>query len=97
MSKRHHASPQHCITCENCGREIVGMTGHWKCPYCGWNNPHRTTGNRLGYTDDDRVASAFVSKAPARIVRLGADGGAVVPDTQPEIRPGYHVATAEEV
>jgi hypothetical protein len=96
-SRKRHSSPQYCITCENCGREIVGMSGHWKCPYCGWNNPHRKYGNRIGYTDDDCVGTAFVAKVPARTVRLGVDGQPVVPNPEPVIMPGYHVAKAEEV
>ena len=75
--------PQYSFSCEACGREIVGMAGHWRCPYCGHNNPHlgrRRYGGAhcLVFTPDEMVGPAFTQRAEGRQLRRDEDGRVAV-------------------
>ncbi len=76
MSRRRLA--QYAMACENCGREIVAMPGHWQCPYCGWNNPHTSWGGHVEYDGDDETGLAFTEHVSPSRMRHGLEGGVVV-------------------
>lgn len=73
---------QYAMSCENCGREIVAMPGHWRCPYCGWNNSHVTWGGHVRYDDDLDTGEAFTEHVRPSRMRHGLEGGVVVDEPE---------------